>query len=70
MIEFFYNNSIYIATSITSFFAITEKHLRMKFSIKNHSKKSESVMNYATRMKRLHENLCYRLAKINVNYMT
>jgi len=39
MIEFFYNNSIYIATSITSFFAIIKKYSRMKFSIKNHSKK-------------------------------
>jgi len=70
MIEFFYNNSVYIATSITSFFAVTEKHSRMKFSIKNHSKKSESVTNYTTRMKKLHENLCYRLAKINVDYVT
>jgi len=70
MIEFFYNNSVYIATSITSFFAITEKHSRMKFSIKNHLKKSESIMNYTTRMKRLHKNLCYRLAEANVNYAT
>ncbi len=70
MIEFFYNNSVHIATSITSFFAITERHLRMKFSIKSHSKKSESVTNYATRMKRLHKNLCYRFAKTNADYMT
>jgi len=69
MIKFFYNNSIHIATSITSFFAVTEKHLRMKFSIKNHSKKLKSVTNYVIRMKRLHENLRYRLAEINVDYM-
>jgi len=70
MTEFFYNNSIHVAISITSFFAITERHLRMKFSVKNHSKKSELVTNYTMRMKRLHENLCYRLAKINIDYMT
>ncbi len=70
MIEFFYNNSIYIATLITSFFAITERHLRMKFNVKNHSKKSKSIMNYTMRMKRLHENLCYRLAETNVDYAT
>jgi len=70
MIEFFYNNSVHAATLITSFFAVTERHLRMKFSIKSHSKKSKSVTNYAMRMKRLHENLCYRLAKINVDYTT
>jgi len=70
MIEFFYNNSVHIATSITSFFAVTERHSRMKFSIKSHLKKSESVTNYAMRMKRLHENLCYRLAEINVDYVT
>jgi len=70
MIEFFYNNSVHIATLITSFFAITERHSRMKFSIKNHSKKSESIMNYTMRMKRLHKNLRYRLAKANVDYMT
>ncbi len=70
MIEFFYNNSVHIATLITSFFVITERHSRMKFSVKSHLKKSESVMNYATKMKRLHENLCYRLAETNVNYTT
>ncbi len=70
MIEFFYNNNVHIATLITSFFAVTEKHLRMKFSIKSHSKKSKSVMNYTMRMKRLHENFRYRLAKTNVNYVT
>jgi len=70
MTEFFYNNSVYIATSITSFFAIIERHSRMKFSVKNHLKKSESVMNYAMRMKRLHKNLCYRLAETNVDYVT
>jgi len=70
MTEFFYNNNVYIATSITSFFAVTERHSRMKFSIKSHLKKSESVTNYAMRMKKLHKNLCYRLAKININYMT
>jgi len=70
MIEFFYNNSVYITTLITSFFAITEKHSRMKFSIKNHSKKSESVTNYTMRMKRLHKNLRYRLAETNVDYVT
>ena len=70
MIEFFYNNSIHIATLITSFFAVTERHLRMKFSVKSHSKKSESVTNYVMRMKRLHENLHYRLAEINVDYTT
>jgi len=69
MIKFFYNNSIHIATLITSFFAVTEKHLRMKFSIKSHSKKLKSVTNYVIRMKRLHENLRYRLAEINVDYM-
>jgi len=69
MIEFFYNNSIYIATSITSFFAIIKKYSRMKFSIKNHSKKSKSIMNYIMKMKRLHENLYYKLAKININYV-
>ena len=69
MIKFFYNNSVHITTSLTSFFAVTERHSRMKFSIKNHSKKSKSVTNYATRMKRLHENLRYRLAETNVNYM-
>ncbi len=53
MIEFFYNNSIYIATSITSFFAIIKKYSRMKFSIKNHSKKSKSIMNYIMKIKRL-----------------
>ena len=70
MTEFFYNNSVYITTSIISFFAVTEKHSRMKFSIKSHSKKSKSIMNYATRMKRLHKNLCYRLAETNVDYVT
>ncbi len=70
MIEFFYNNSVYITTSITSFFAITERYLRMKFSVKSHSKKSESITNYVTRMKRLHKNLRYRLAKTNVDYVT
>ncbi len=70
MTEFFYNNSVYIATSITSFFVIIERHSRMKFSVKNHSKKSESVTNYVMRMKRLHKNLCYRLAETNVDYMT
>ncbi len=70
MIEFFYNNSVYITTSITSFFAITEWHSRMKFSVKSHSKKSELVMNYAMRMKRLHENLRYRLTETNVDYTT
>ncbi len=70
MIEFFYNNNVHITTSITSFFAITERHLRMKFSVKSHSKKSESVMNYVMKMKRLHENLCYRLAETNVDYAT
>jgi len=70
MIEFFYNNSIHIATSITSFFAITERYSRMKFSVKNHLKKSESVTNYTTRMKKLHENLYYRLAETNVDYVT
>ncbi len=70
MIEFFYNNSIHIATLITSFFAITERHSRMKFSVKNHSKKSESITNYIIRMKRLHENLRYRLAETNVDYAT
>ncbi len=68
MIEFFYNNSVYITTLITSFFAITERHSRMKFSVKSHLKKSESITNYAMRMKRLHENLRYRLAKTNVDY--
>jgi len=70
MIEFFYNNNVYITTLITSFFAITERHSRMKFSIKNHLKKSESVINYAIRMKRLHKNLCYRLAETNADYIT
>ncbi len=70
MIEFFYNNSIHIATSITSFFAITERYSRMKFSVKNHLKKSESVTNYTTRIKKLHENLHYRLAETNVDYVT
>ncbi len=42
----------------------------MKFNIKNHLKKLKSVMNYTMRMKRLHENLRYRLAEINVDYMT
>ncbi len=70
MIEFFYNNSVHIATSLTSFFAITERHSRMKFSVKSHSKKSESVTNYVMRMKRLHENLRYRLAETNVDYAT
>ncbi len=70
MTEFFYNNSVHIATLITLFFAVTEKHSRMKFSIKSHSKKSESVTNYATRMKRLHENLHYRLAETNADYAT
>ncbi len=70
MIEFFYNNSVHIATLITSFFAVTEKHSRMKFSVKSHSKKSESVTNYVTRMKRLHKNLRYRLAETNVDYAT
>jgi len=70
MIEFFYNNSAYVATLITSFFAVTERHLRMKFSIKSHSKKLKSVMNYAMKMKRLHENLCYRLTETNVDYTT
>jgi len=70
MIEFFYNNSVHIATSIMSFFAITERHLRMKFSIRSHLKKLKSVMNYAMRMKRLHENLHYRLAETNVDYAT
>ncbi len=70
MIEFFYNNSVHITTLIMSFFTVTEKHSRMKFSIKSHSKKSESVMNYIMRMKRLHENLCYRLAETNVDYVT
>jgi len=70
MIEFFYNNNVHIATLITSFFAITERHSRMKFSVKNHSKKSKSIMNYTTRMKKLHENLCYRLAEANVDYTT
>ena len=69
MIEFFYNNSVHITTLIISFFAITKRHLRMKFSIKNHSKKSESVTNYTMRMKKLHENLCYRLAETNVDYV-
>ncbi len=27
-------------------------------------------MNYTTRMKKLHENLCYRLAEANVDYTT
>ncbi len=70
MIEFFYNNNVHIATLITSFFAVTERHSRMKFSIKNHLKKSESITNYTTRMKRLHKNLRYRLAEININYVT
>jgi len=70
MIEFFYNNSVYAATLITSFFAVIEKHSRMKFNIKNYSKKSKSVTNYVTRMKRLHENLRYRFAETNVDYMT
>jgi len=70
MTEFFYNNSVYIAISITSFFAITERHSRMKFSVKSHLKKSESVTNYAMKMKKLHKNLCYRLAKTNADYMT
>ncbi len=70
MIKFFYNNSVYITTLITSFFAVTERHLRMKFNIKSHLKKSESVMNYTMRMKKLHENLCYRLAETNVDYTT
>ncbi len=70
MIEFFYNNNVHVTTLITSFFAIIERHSRMKFSIKSHSKKSESIMNYIMRMKRLHENLRYRLAKINVDYAT
>ena len=70
MIKFFYNNNVHIAILITSFFAITEKHSRMKFSVKSHSKKSESVMNYVMKMKRLHENLRYRLAKTNINYVT
>ncbi len=70
MIKFFYNNNIYIATLITSFFVITKKHSRMKFSVKNHLKKSESIMNYVMRMKRLYENLCYRLAKANIDYVT
>ncbi len=70
MIEFFYNNNVYITTSITSFFAITERHSRMKFSIKNHSKKLKSITNYAMRMKRLHENLRYKLAETNVDYAT
>jgi len=34
MIEFFYNNNVHIAMLITSFFVITEKHSRMKFSVK------------------------------------
>ncbi len=42
----------------------------MKFSIKNHSKKSESITNYAMRMKKLYKNLCYRLAKTNADYVT
>ena len=70
MTEFFYNNSVYIATLITSFFVITERHSRMKFSIKSHSKKSESVTNYTMRMKRLHENLRYRLVETNADYVT
>jgi hypothetical protein len=70
MIEFFYNNNIHIATSIMSFFVITEKYSRMKFNIKSHLKKSESIINYAMKMKKLHKNLCYRLAKINVDYTT
>ncbi len=70
MIEFFYNNSVHITTLITSFFAITERHSRMKFSVKSHLKKSESVTNYVMRMKRLHENFRYRLAKTNVDYVT
>ncbi len=70
MIEFFYNNSVHIATSITSFFAVTERHSRMKFNVKSHSKKSESITNYVTRMKRLHENLRYRFTETNVNYVT
>jgi len=70
MIEFFYNNSVYIATLITSFFVITERHFRMKFSVKNHSKKSELIINYTIKMKKLHENLRYRLAKINADYTT
>ncbi len=70
MIEFFYNNSVHVATLITSFFAITERHLRMKFSIKNHSKKSESVTNYTMKIKELHKNLRYRLAEANVDYAT
>ncbi len=70
MIEFFYNNNVHIATLITSFFAITKRHSRIKFSVKNHSKKSELVTNYTMRMKRLHKNLCYKLAKTNADYAT
>ena len=70
MIEFFYNNSVHVATLITSFFAITERHLRMKFSIKNHLKKSKSITNYTIKMKRLHKNLRYRLAETNIDYAT
>ncbi len=70
MIEFFYNNNVHVVTLITSFFAVTEKHSKMKFSVKSHLKKSESITNYTTRMKRLHENLCYRLAEINADYAT
>jgi len=69
MIEFFYNNSIHVATLITSFFVVIEKHLKMKFNIKNYLKKSESIINYTMKMKKLHKNLCYRFAKTNVNYM-
>ncbi len=70
MIKFFYNNNVHITTSMMSFFAVTERHLRMKFSVKSHSKKSKSVTNYVMKMKRLHENLCYRLAETNVDYAT
>jgi len=69
MIEFFYNNSVYIATLITSFFAITERHSRMKFNMKSHLKKSELITNYTMRIKRLHENLRYKLTETNVDYM-
>ncbi len=70
MIEFFYNNNVHITTLIISFFIITEKHLRMKFCVKSHSKKSKSITNYTMRMKRLHENLYYRLAETNFDYAT
>lgn len=69
MTKFVYNNSVYSATEVISFYIFIEKHSKMRFNLSSHKGQAIEASELIIKLNTIQKNLKLHLLQVNKKYL-